>query len=66
MRRAKILAWIAALLALALPAVMAYLGSHSRLFADDYCVIAWGENLAHGILYCISGILGLAHTQDFS
>ncbi len=48
MRRAKILAWIAALLALALPAVMAYLGSHSRLFADDYCVIAWGEQ--YGVL----------------
>lgn len=40
MRRAKILAWIAALLALALPAVMAYLGSHSRLLSDDYCIFA--------------------------
>ena len=45
MRRASIVAWIVTLLALVPPVVMAYLGGFSRLLSDDYCHIAWGEQL---------------------
>ena len=43
MRRDGAVAWIVALLALLPPALMAHMGSLSRLFADDYCHIAWSE-----------------------
>ncbi len=43
MRRDGAVAWIVALLALLPPALLAYLGSLSRLLSDDYCHIAWGE-----------------------
>lgn len=56
MRREGVVAWIVALLALLPPAVMAYLGSHSRLLSDDYCHIAWSAR--YGILG------GLRHVRD--
>ncbi len=48
MRRNGDLAWIVALLALLPVALLAYLGSLSRLLSDDYCHIAWGAR--YGIL----------------
>ena len=53
MRRGSTVAWIVALLALLLPAALAYLGSFSRLLSDDYCHIAWGaqRGLLGGLQY---------------
>ncbi len=56
MRRGSALAWTVALLALLPPAVLGYLGSHSRLLSDDYCHIAWSAR--YGILG------GLRHVRD--
>ena len=48
MRRGAALAWIMTLLALLPPALLAFLGSQSRLLSDDYCHVAWGAR--YGIL----------------
>ena len=56
MKRERALLWIIALLALLPPALLAYLGSHSRLLSDDYCHIAWSARY---------GMLGaLRHVRD--
>ena len=41
MRRSSMMAWAVALLAWLPAAMLAYLGSHSRLLSDDYCHIGW-------------------------
>jgi len=56
MRRGAASAWVLALLALLPPAVLAYLGSQSRLLSDDYCHVAWGAR--YGILG------GLRHVRN--
>ena len=48
MRREGVVAWLVALLALLAPTLLAYLGSLSRLFSDDYCHMAIAEQ--HGVL----------------